>query len=271
MGATHSICQDYAAALQKDGKAVAVLSDGCSGIAKNDPGSPHTDFGSRFLVRSTLHHLQDLFDGVLPEQKIAVEADGMIRQTRLSRTALDATLLAAVKNGRYTRTFQIGDGVIAGRSRDGGLRYYTLSFGGNHPYYLSYTLDPSREDQFFENAKTVTLTTNRYTPGEGWGIAVERTEALEDFKRCQQHLFSHEEYDMVLLMSDGVQSFMQKRTTSSIPLEQVLEQVLAVKNFQGEFLTRRCNAFLTRFCVENGWVHNDDFSCTGIYHGPLSQ
>jgi len=269
MGATHSVCQDYAAAGHTEERAYAVLSDGCSGEAKSDPGSPHTDFGARFLVRSTLYHLPDLFDGDFPLQKVAVEADGMIRQTRLSRLAMDATLLAAVKSGRYTRTFQIGDGVIAGRTRSGGIRYFTLKFGGNMPYYLGYTLDERREDDFLAKAKTVTRTTNLYTPGEGWGQATEITEDIIDFKICQQHLFNHEEYDVVLLMSDGVESFMRKGTTTSIPLETVLEQVCAIKNTQGEFITRRCNAFLQRFCAENGWIHNDDFSCAGIYSGPL--
>jgi hypothetical protein len=225
--------------------------------------------GARFLVRATLHHLQDLFDGDFPMQKVAIEADGVARQARLNRKALDATLLAAVKDGRYTRTFQIGDGVIAGRLRNGGIRYYTLKFGGNMPYYLSYSLDEAREDEFLQTARTVTTTTNLYTPGEGWGQAVERSCDLFDFRLCQTHLFSQEEYEMVLLMSDGAESFMMKGTTAPVPLEQVLEQVCSFKNLQGDFITRRCQAFLTRFCVENGWIHNDDFSCAGIYHGPL--
>lgn len=270
MGATHSICQDYAVALQKDDKAAALLSDGCSGIAvKGDPGSPHTEMGARFLVRATLHHLQDLFDGDFPHPKIAVEADGVVRQARLKRLALDATLLAAVKQGRYTRTYQLGDGVVAGRYRDGRIRYHTLKFGGNRPYYLSYSLDQARLDQFYEEAKTVTTVTNLYTPGQGWGQAVENTEDLGEFRLCRQHIFSDDEFEAVLLFSDGVESFMRKGTTESIPLESVLEQVCAFKNYTGEFITRRCAAFLTRFCVEQGWIHNDDFSCSGIYNGPL--
>ncbi len=270
MGATHSICQDYAVASQKGEQAFALLSDGCSGVAvKGDPGSPHTELGARFLVLATSHHLQDLFDGDFPKQKVAIEADGMIRQARLRRIALDATLLAAVKQGRYTRTFQIGDGVVAGRYRDGRIRYYTLKFGGNRPYYLSYSLDEARENQFYEEAKTVTTMTNLYTPGQGWGQAVETTVELAGFRLCQQHLFADDEYEVVLLLSDGIESFMRKGTTEPVSLEAVLEQVCAFKNYQGDFITRRCVAFLTRFCVDKGWVHNDDFSCTGIYNGPL--
>lgn len=277
MGATHSICQDYAIAGQKDEQAFALLSDGCSGVAvKGDPGSPHTEMGARFLVRATIHHLQDLLDGEFPQEKVTIEADGVIRQARLKRLALDATLLAAVKQGPYTRTFQIGDGVVVGRYRDGRIRYYTLKFGGNRPYYLSYSLDEAREEQFYQEAKTVTTVTNLYTPGQGWGQAAEITRDLVELGAspfgwlCRQYRFAEDEFEVVLLLSDGAESFMRKGTTESIPLEAVLEQVCAFKNYHGDFITRRCTAFLTRFCVEHGWVHNDDFSCTGIYNGPLT-
>lgn len=267
MGKTHTICQDYAVAGLSGGRPYALLSDGCSGSpVKGDPGSPHTDFGSRFLVRSASYHLGDLYDGIFPQDKIAIEAYGMVRQTGLPKASLDATLIALVQTGRYFRTYQTGDGVIAARLRDGKLKYHTIKFGENMPYYLGYTLDEWRRQVFLETAKTATVTTNTFEPGVGWGTPIERVEDLNDqFRLCQTRLFDTVEVEAVLILSDGAESFMKKGTTEDVPLEQVVEQVCAFKNYQGEFVSRRLNAFLDRHCVQEGWVHNDDFSCAGIY------
>jgi hypothetical protein len=222
-------------------------------------------------VLSASHHLEDLFDGTFPRDKILSEALGMVRQIAIPKMALDATLLAGTLEGRYFRTFQTGDGVIVCRMRDGSLRYYQTRFGANMPYYLSYGLDTDRQLAYLEAAKTVTLTTNRFEPGVGWGTPAERVENLDEFRSCQTHIFGRDEVETVLLLSDGAESFMRKGTTESIPLEAVIEQVSAFKNYGGDFITRRLNAFLERYCVQEGWVHNDDFSCAGIYAEPIPE
>jgi hypothetical protein len=270
MGKTHTVCQDYAAAGSHEGKPYALLSDGCSGIPnKDDPGSPHTDWGARFLVRAAQRHLPDLFERMtMPTEVIAYEALNMAYQTRLSRLALDATLLAVVNNGRYTRTYQTGDGVVAARYRDGRLEYNDIEFGNNMPYYLAYELDRDRERQMLDTAKTATRSWRVFEPGKGWGEKVSVVHDLNDqFRMVQTHIFDVDEIEYVLILSDGAKSFMQKGSAEAIPLETVIEHVLSLKNGKGEFLQRRLRAFELH-CAREGWAHNDDFSCAGIYHGP---
>lgn len=272
MGKTHTVCQDYAAAGIREGKPYALLSDGCSGIStKDDPGSPHTDFGARFLVRATSRHLQDLFDGSLPVSVIVTEALNMAYQVRLPKSSLDATLLAAVNTGRYTRTYQAGDGVIAARFRDGRLMYHDIEFGGNMPYYPSYALDRAREYAMLEAAKVANVSWRTFTPGQGWGekTVVER-DLQDQFRMVQTHIFDVEDVEYVVLMSDGAKSFMKKGSSEVVTLETVVEHVLDIKSGRGEFLQRRLKNFLDLHCVKEGWIHNDDFSCSGIYHGPYA-
>lgn len=269
MGSTHAICQDYAVAGSRDGAPFAFLSDGCSGTAnKNDPGSPHTDFGARFLVRAALRELPEMLEGRFHYRSIASMALATANMAGLGRTALDATLLAVVlaADSHNAHVFQTGDGVIAARRRDGGIDYFAMSFGENAPYYLSYLHDESLRQTFIRLAKTATETANSFKPGEGWGVATERTFDLHTYGICNARWFSVEAYDVVLIMSDGAESFFD-HAGEGVPLESVLEQLFALKNLNGEFLTRRCNAFLHRFCTERGWKHADDFSVAGIYLG----
>ena len=73
--------------------------------------------------------------------------------------------------------------------------------------------------------------------------------------------------DLLLIASDGIESF-QTANGEPVPVEEVIDEILAIKNFKGEFLSRRCSRFLSKTCVERGWKHADDFAIAGIYVGP---
>jgi hypothetical protein len=86
----------------------------------------------------------------------------------------------------------------------------------------------------------------------------------------QKTEFNSSLYDLVLLMSDGVESFQRKNEKGilePVPMIEVIEQILKLKGMKGEFLKRRCNKFFNKFCQQNGWQNNDDFSVAGIYLG----
>lgn len=267
MGSTHAICQDYAVAGSREGRPYAILSDGCSGTTdKNDPGSPHTDFGARFLVRSALRHMPEVLEGRFPYRQMIGDALCAAEAVGLSRSSLDATLLVATHCGDFAHTFQTGDGVVAVRHRSGAFTYFATSFGQNAPYYLSYLLDSNLQQLFVNLAKTALIVSNTFQPGSGWGKQNEQVHQLENFGICNARWFDAAEHDVVLIMSDGAESFFDK-AGEAVPLEAVLEQVFAIKNVAGEFVTRRCNAFLHKFCAENGWKHADDFSVAGIHLG----
>jgi serine/threonine protein phosphatase PrpC len=265
MGSTHSICQDYALAGESNGIVYAILSDGCSGKPKPEqPGSPYTDFGARFLTLSALRNLGDIAESKHPLIKIIADADAMRRQASLPSDSLDATLLmVAEKNGIISLTMT-GDGVFVTRNRDGLVNYTYKEFEQGMPAYLNYQIKTSAQEDYLSHAKTYT---------ETYGVK-DKEGYTKDSEQMSNHSIQssysrlsllREEIDLVLLFSDGIQSFVDSKTNQPVPFEQVLDVILDLPRMTGQFVTRSCNYLLKKHCLENGWVHHDDFSCAGIY------
>lgn len=266
MGSTHAICQDYAiAGVHESGRAYAMVSDGCSGEAiPGQPGSPFTDYGSRLLVRSAWMQRECILAGEFDPKLIAEISRASASVLGLPRRSLDATLLVAYETrGNSIVVHQTGDGVVAARLRESGdLVCYSTSFDNNMPFYLSYLLDPEGLKRYYAECRERTLTGYGRTAGEWKQLAVV-PQVIDQVEVAQEFLFDSEDFDLVLIMSDGAESF--QRGSEQVPLTEVVDQLFAVKNYEGEFLTRRCSRFLQKFCVENGWKHSDDFSIAGIY------
>ena len=278
IGHSHTICQDYAIAGAMDGSPYAILSDGCSGKpVEGEPGSPYTDYGSRFLARAARLHLPR--PGETFEDKVILEhAVAMASAARFKATALDATLLVAIQRARGIDVYQAGDGVVAARRRDTKEIVYTsLKFGNNAPFYLSCLLSRATKARYLKEAGTVTTTTGSVQVVSGLTDAMvmanveEKSveEALTDESPCTRiHCFD-DSYDLVLIMSDGAESFVDSMN-QPVSLASVLRQLFEIKGYEGEFINRRCNGFLRRFCAENKWRHNDDLAVAGIYIPPAS-
>lgn len=257
MGAHHKVCQDYADSGIWAGRPYAMVSDGCS-------SSPDTDFGARFLTLAATRRLGRLVDGLIEARDVIVDAESMARAVGIGQRSLDATLLCAIGGGWGCRVVQSGDGVIAARRRDGSFVYYETSFDQGAPYYLSYLLDNGALAAYRRLVGSMTITQREFLPDlGGWQPAESNTIPSAEFDAWRSFSFAARTFDVVLLLSDGCQSFFSGVET--VPLESVLEQVLALKGLSGEFVTRRCNAFLQRYCHERGWKHGDDFSVAGIH------
>jgi hypothetical protein len=278
IGSTHKVCQDYAIAGARPDRAgqvmrpFAILSDGCSGEHDPDePGSPFTDYGSRFLVRAaTLAFDQPNGFEDLDGYDVARTAWKMARQAGLGSRSIDATLIRAVKLDDEIIVHQAGDGIVAARERaTGRLVYYSASFGSNMPYYMSYCLDPTGELlRYFAMAKTADFITGVQENPPAWSERITHSCQIAAANMVREFHFD-ERFDLVLIMSDGAESFQQANGTP-VPVEDVLDQFFQIKSFVGEFITRRCNRFLGKFCAEKGWTHADDLSVAGIYAGPAS-
>jgi hypothetical protein len=281
MGSTHAICQDYALAGEVDGVQYALLADGCSGVPiPGQPGSPYTDWGARFLVRAAWLRLAEIAQGDFLNKSIIHHAASMARAAELPPVCLDATLLAAVRTpDGGVSTYQTGDGVIAGRKRDGSIYYRTLRFGSGMPFYLSYTLNDSHLRAYLDpearvglnlpDAGTVQVIENQWHPRDGWSPPFEgRSESLAMEDLVRRVTFPKEEFEVVALLSDGVESFLT-RDQNQVALEMVLEQLLDFKGFVGQFAVRRCTRFLEKFCQNEHWRHGDDFSMAAIHLGAL--
>jgi hypothetical protein len=284
-GKTHKVCQDYAAA--GDSKdwphsAYAIVSDGCS-------SSPDTDIGARRMVLWGLKELIYTYSSYIDWPTVAREAKPDC--DLLDPTCIDATLLTLrqcdsmdVESTGFTEKTIFaqlaGDGVLAARHRDGRLRYWVISYepgeGGVAPAYPSYLNDKARFDQYLALGHGVTTITE-YLNGEPEPFFASKRKQVyakwtgdgwENIDICWEIELDSDEYDFVAVLSDGAESFYTKNSsgqTTSVPLYDVLQQVMAIKNSKGQFVTRRCQRFFESHCVKNGWEHYDDFSMAAIW------
>lgn len=252
MGSTHSVCQDYAATDVSTGGVCVAVSDGCS-------SAPDTDFGARFMVRAALMEPEHLY-----ASEILTAACRMRVAARLQRSSLQATLLVASCFDEFVRVCRAGDGVVVWRDRDGTVSYEQVAYDNNTPAYLSYGLNDEDTKQFLASVPGRTVSSGTRTPDGYWWIKEDVREPAALSWEVRNLRVS--DVDLVLLFSDGIESF-QASDGSVVPVETILDELLSIKNFKGQFLARRCSSYLARTCGPRGWKHADDFSVAGIYLG----
>jgi len=262
IGSTHEVCQDYARSgvighgqNTASSRCFALLSDGCS-------SSAHSDLGARFLTCAAMAQLKSGTTHFSVDLALRDAAEVAQRLGIDDLECLDATLLAAWEdtNG-FVSVLVAGDGVVAARRHDGAIESWTIDYDGA-PAYPSYQRNQGRKALYFEQGygrRTVTHALDKKATSLGsigeiapWSIAL--NPAI---------------YDLVVLFSDGLASFREAKSEEKAKITQreVLEHLLALKSFKGQFLIRRCRRFLHRFCSEKKWEHHDDFSAAGIWIG----
>lgn len=272
VGASHNVCQDYAASgTTKNGKAFAIVSDGCS-------GSPNTDFGSRFLTKS----MQWALDFIAVDSRIFTAASALSQQMasscNMNDSCLDATLLFAVEHERDGRqgvlAMAAGDGVIVARRRGQSLYdTHLIDFFAGYPAYPSYMGDLPRMQEYIKHTEGG-LASIRVTNGEDGTTNQIRhsfySVDTDPWFTPYEVFFDAEKYDVVMLLTDGASSFQavessatSRRLAPVLP-DAVLKELTDFKNLKGEFVVRRAKKFLTKTCSDNHWAHHDDLSVAAV-------
>lgn len=257
-GRTHAVCQDYALTWFEGETIYAALADGCS-------SSPHTDVGARLLLHAAAR-VVDLSGParVADAARLALGATGTVG---LPAECLDATAILLTGDAETIRANIHGDGVVVARRRDGSLVCTTVEFPSGAPLYPSYALRPARFAAYLD-----TYGRGRFVTTDSGGTATREQAPIGDNGADAVCLsFAAQEFELVMGLSDGALSFDRRSdgvpTPSPVALADVLGQVLAVQNFAGAFLARRCRRFLETFCPRERWSHADDFSAVAIYCG----
>jgi len=283
IGKSHTVCEDYGMAGESDPlkdkpdttRKFAIISDGCS-------SATDSDFGSRLLCRAAAQQFENNIRFRLYGQDTAVFLDaaalaahaaGWRQDLELPYSSTDATLVAALENeSRDTIVFIFGDGVVAGRRRDGtGYDYIIVECAKNAPCYPSYLMDDVRRATFREMTGGVRTVTTHYA--DGTTTVEEDTDWNEINPGVDAgiyHYFARETYDVVVVMSDGVQSFrrMNGCNAVSVPISEVLDQVMGFSVLTEGFVQRRLRRFTHKFCVQQGWWSEDDVSVGAIALDP---
>ena len=245
IGSEHIICEDYALAKVNAGLAYAIVSDGCS-------SSPDVDFGARAMVMSAERTLR-LSTDYTPEKFGEITIRNAQRLfdifPHLHPQALDATLLIAWVEDKKLKVYAYGDGVIYIKKKDlVSVTHINLTSGA--PDYLSYTLDSDRTASYknLENNK------------KQIGVTMEDKTIQTDHMPLEPYTIESpvEEGDIVVVMSDGVNSF-RKADTTSILWNDALKGLIDFRTTHGEFVLRTVSA-LKRKCLKEGITHYDDIS-----------
>lgn len=245
IGRQHTICEDYALA----GPDWIAVSDGCS-------ESAHSDVGARLICHMAAVGGPDF---------AAARARPLLDRLGLPPAALDATLLYA-RHNPDTRSVVVriyGDGVVVGRRRDGTNVIKVSTFPSGAPLYQNYATDSVRRRGYFAQFGGAHVL-HTITEGVNDRWSFDHTPDSADVICCE---FPTDTFDLVLLMSDGALSFDRTEPSGSkapVEITEIVDEMLAIKGFVGEFLTRRVKRFL-RDAEARGWRHHDDFAVAGIY------
>lgn len=266
IGRAHTVCQDYARAgvIPGTNRAYAVVSDGCS-------SSPDTDFGSRFVTAAAIRSLPvggNDFDLGSVIWRAKEPTAGFIPDS-----CLDATLLIAFEHlDGKVHVVAVGDGVILARRRSGVVcEAWVIEMGGV-PGYLSYLLDIQRFRDYVRTGYGKRVTTH-YVNGVEEGQRTNQIAVSDGLLPTVDNLFGElvfdpETYDLVMVLSDGVQSFRHMERGEAVPVLSVTPHVMDIRVLAGEFLQRAHRFFLTKTCPKLGWQHTDDFGAAAIYIDP---
>jgi len=260
LGKSHTVCQDYAES-RLEGvdpiQVMAAVSDGCS-------SSPDTDFGSRFMARAAM------VAGVHgTPTAIWNRAKASAQSLMLMPESLDATLLTARVLGDRLWLSAYGDGVIAVQFKDGSRQTWSISFPGDAPAYMNYLYNERRLKAYL-NQYGVRVVDCRITDPKANPVSWAEERQVTESEYSWATDMPMADIQSVTICSDGVRSF--RRTTptgatESVPLQDVLDQIMAIKSSAGEFVVRRMRRFLYDFCPKNGWVHDDDVAVATILNG----
>lgn len=261
IGKSHNVCEDYAlnGIIAKENPYI-IVSDGCS-------SSKETDFGSRILAHSCRLSLFEVYHHGMTDKLNPFELTEYIKARtihhamvcidsfNLPYSVCDATLLYAFI---YKGTMIIngyGDGNIVLGYKGGKHTWNCLKYESGAPYYLSYEMDKLRKREYMDNPNFG----GKKFYFEQKGTTQENTATCEfPVNENYSVLGSYDEVQFISLSSDGVETYYPANT------EEKINEMIAYKNNQGEFVKRRMKK-LKRECDKDGVEHMDDVSCATIW------
>lgn len=237
IGSGHKICQDYVIA----GNDYVILSDGCS-------MAPDTDIGARILAKCAEANVKlNLIDTNFIHQSIYY-SQGL----GLSLDCLCATTLILKANENNVHFFCVGDGSLIYK-KDGKINFKRWEYPSGAPYYLRYELN--HKQNYIEQFGDLLF---EYSDGD-----VKESHGNFIIDGCIENP------EWVLIASDGLSSFQETITTDTtiaqnmVSWQAIMQELIAFKNLNGEFLQKRCNRAMKDFKNKN-WSNFDDVSIAGI-------
>ncbi|MEM6996839.1 MAG: hypothetical protein AAF721_40425, partial [Myxococcota bacterium] len=158
-----------------------------------------------------------------------------------------------------------GDGVLAARRRSGELEIWVAEHPEGAPHYLSYRLDAARHREYLTTYGDHLVVSHRERSGQ-WSACSRRGDG-----HCIR--LSASDYDLVLVGSDGLLSFVRPPATddvhtdgamAAVAIDAVVEGLARIPQPRGRFVARRGRRFIGRQCPARGWRALDDVAIAAV-------
>ena len=170
-----------------------------------------------------------------------------------------------------------GDGVIVARKRaTKQLEVYTVEFPSNAPYYLVYEIKPHDKENWIEHFQSELVISRNFIDQEKGIDDIFYRDSYEvnpDFAGFT-HTFNSEEYDMVVLVSDGIETFYKVESSTmpySQPMKKQISHLKMIKDLfkfkdgiDDVFLNKAFSNYMNKHHARE-WYHSDDLSMAGLY------
>lgn len=262
IGATHTVCEDYAIAGSASNDAhCAVVSDGCSSASMSD-------IGSRVLALSAIHTLleweggedEELRETILGRSLASLRALGVSDESALQM--LHATLMWVEYRGDLLQMRGWGDGaLLCLDSRTGNFKVYLWDQPQNTPPYPIYHIfAPSYWEKMGDTPLVQTILSG--TRQEEGFHTIEESEVQD-----ANVAWDVSEFDIAVVFSDGFSTFFPGNNTLENRLAFIrllLSRILDTVPTPG-FLRRCVRKTLKIMRSTDQVTHMDDLSAAGIW------
>jgi hypothetical protein len=252
IGSQHKVCEDYI--LKLDTPQAVIICDGCSSSKNTDMGARILSHVTKMKMQNNIALLKDLLSSSRSSAavqqyglSIIFDADGISTRLGLDETALDSTLIIAVKNPdrNSINVFFYGDGYLILKYKNDDIEVTKIDYDNNMPFYLSYSLNQDRLSQYVKSEMQKTISR--------MGMNQFKIKTPAEFRFIKE--IPLDNIKAVMVSSDGMSSFIKKSDEVIININLFLDY--PVKN--GEFLKRTMNYHLTQLKKEDV-NHYDDLS-----------
>jgi hypothetical protein len=283
IGTSHRVCEDFSLHGVFDTKMgyfyYSIVSDGCStALCENGIRNPvNVDIGSRLLALIARNSIEEIlinysvFDynfKVILEENILKKMINAIDDLCIPPESFRCTLGINLHHYDMSLFLLWGDGGFV-FERENEIYIYNFEYKSGAPYYLSYKLDNYINKKYFDEfGKDVIYTiiaidkeTNTIKEENKKIIGCDKSPFYSSF--C----YPYDSYFTSSIFSDGAMSFVNQDDDSSVPLCEVIDQILNIKIPQGNFMGRVMN-LMHRWQKKNKIVHYDDFSVGTILKRP---
>lgn len=251
--------QDYCTARTEEGRAWAIVSDGCGSGGRTDLGAREWTLAADLVLSRA--SLLDLPDSLLQH---ALLMQGDARLLYLPPKDALATVVMLEARPPQLRAAFFGDGALLLRHGDGALTFINVQFDTNAPQYLAYHRQLRHLDQWeHEYGHGVRRVILNRLDAEGVLVSarVHQESALNPLWTYATDS-AQEDIDLAIVVTDGIGSF-----GPPTRLFELVRELVAVRSPSDTFLRHRLSE-LGQQWQKSGTLPSDDLAAAGIWLGP---